>query len=191
MNKGQSLTLDRTILVLSALVFSQIYLSSAFARSDGSILSDQRCSDCHGLDATTVMILGPDQVLAHEENTYTLQISGDGPGVIGGLNIADLDGGVLGLIDAATQLTTGEITHTVPKAFSSGTVSWDFTWTAPAVAGIYDIFGQGVNANNGQGNNNDFTGMTTFSVNVIPIPAAAVLFGSALGVLGWARRRVA
>jgi hypothetical protein len=138
------------------------------------------------------MILGPDQVLAHETNTYTLQISGNGPGVIGGLNIADLDGGVLGLIDAATQLTTGEITQTAPKAFSGGTVSWDFSWTAPAVAGIYDIFAQGVNANNAQGSNGDFTGMTTFAVTVqvIPIPAAAILFGSALGVLGWVRRRV-
>jgi hypothetical protein len=30
-----------------------------------------------------------------------------------------------------------------------------------------------------------------FSVNVIPVPAAVWLFGSALGMLGWMRRRTA
>ncbi len=203
MNKGQSLAWGRTILVLSALVFSQVYLSSAFARSNGSITSEDNCSDCHSLDATTVMILGPEQVAAHSTNAYTFTIIGDGaggsPDVWGGLDVATLDGGVLGLIDAVnegTQLTTDgtsgldEVTHTGRKGFLSGSVSWLFSWTAPGVLGSYDLFGQGVNAD-GSGTGGDFTGMTTFTVQVVPIPAAAVLFGSALGVLGWVRRRVA
>jgi hypothetical protein len=145
------------------------------------------------------MILGPDQVEALGKNTYTLEISGAGPGIVGGLNVAAPDGGVLSLIDAATQLTSGEITHTAPKAFDLGggddpnTVSWDFEWTAPATPGTYELFGQGVNANNGNGSNMDFAGVAptfTVTVGVIPIPPAAILFGSALGVLGWVRRRV-
>jgi hypothetical protein len=175
MNKRRSPAWGKTSLFLSALFFSQVFLSAAFARSDGSILSDQRCTDCHTNGATTVMILGPDQVEALGKNTYTLEISGDGPGIVGGLNVAAPDGGVLSLIDAATQLTSGEITHTTPKAFASGTVS-------------------GVNANNANGSNFDFAGVVapafTVTVGVIPIPPAAILFGSALGVLGWVRRRV-
>jgi hypothetical protein len=31
----------------------------------------------------------------------------------------------------------------------------------------------------------------TYQIQVIPVPAAAWLFGSALGLLGWARRRAA
>jgi hypothetical protein len=192
MNKRRSPAWGKTSLFLSALFFSQVFLSAAFARSDGSILSDQRCTDCHTNGATTVMILGPDQVEALGKNTYTLEISG--PGIVGGLNVAAPDGGVLSLIDVATQLTSGEITHTTPKAFASGTVSWDFEWTAPATPGTYELFGQGVNANNANGSNFDFAGVVapafTVTVGVIPIPPAAILFGSALGVLGWVRRRV-
>jgi hypothetical protein len=121
---------------------------------------------------------------------FELEISGDGPGVIGGLNVRALDGGVLGLVAAGTGLSGGQIIHTTPKAFSNSTVSWLFEWTAPSELGSYDLIGWGVNANNASGSGGDFAGMTTFAVQVVPIPAAAILFGSALGVLGWVRRRV-
>jgi hypothetical protein len=213
MNKGKSLAWSGTSLVLSALALSQVYLPSAFALSDGTITtlgfnSDgtpvQACSDCHGFDATSVMILGPSSVAHDSVNTYELRISGDGPAIQGGLDVAAVEG-VLGIIaNEGTQVIfesatgTNELTHNGAKAFSSGTVSWLFTWAArdfgtgdPLPLGSYDIFAQGVNGSGGQGTIGDFTGMTTFTVQVVPIPAAAVLFGSALGVLGWVRRRVA
>jgi len=202
MKKEESLVWGKASLFLSALLMSQVFLSSAFASSNGSVTSSTACSVCHGLDATTVMILGPAEVQAHETNTYTVEISGSGPGVQGGFDVATLDGGVLGLIDAGTQGTQlvadstsglNEVTHDGPKAFSSSTVSWLFTWTAPGDVGAYDLFGQVVNGNDGQGAGGDFTGMTTFTVDVVavPIPAAWVLFGSALGLLGWLRRKIA
>jgi hypothetical protein len=143
------------------------------------------------------MILGPTEVAAHSTNTYTLEISQVTDTVQGGLDVA-AEFGVLGLINAGTegtQLTTDgtslldEVTHDGPKAFSSGVVSWLFSWTAPADLGSYDLFGQGI-AGSGSGTGGDATGFTTFTVQVVPIPAAAILFGSALGVLGWVRRRV-
>jgi hypothetical protein len=212
MNKGKSLAWSGTSLVLSALALSQVYLPSAFASSNGTITtlgfnSDgtpvQACSDCHGFDATSVMILGPSSVAHDSVNTYELRISGDGPAIQGGLDVAAVEG-VLDTIDGqGNQLifvsgNNNELTHDGVKAFSSGTVSWLFTWAArdfgtldPLPVGSYDIFAQGVNGSGGQGTIGDFTGMTTFTVQVVPIPAAAVLFGSALGVLGWVRRRVA
>jgi hypothetical protein len=69
MNKRRSPAWGKTSLFLGALFFSQVFLSAAYARSDGSILSDQRCTDCHTNGATTVMILGPDQVEALGKNT--------------------------------------------------------------------------------------------------------------------------
>jgi len=85
----------------------------------------------------------------------------------------------------------GEVTHTAPKAFSGGTLSWDFSWMAPDALGTYAISAQGVSANGTAGASGDWTGLTSFAVQVVPIPAAAFLFGSALGLLGWMRRRAA
>ena len=136
---------------------------------------------------------GPIRLLAHEIAQYTLTITGDGAGpqpeVIGGLNVRALDGGVLAVVDAATQLSSGQITHTAPKDFSGNTVSWLFEWEAPAALGSYDLTGWGNNANDSQDSGGDYAGVTTFTVQVVPIPAAVWLFGSALGLLGWLRRK--
>ena len=35
----------------------------------------------------------------------------------------------------------------------------------------------------------DYWKLDNISVNIVPIPAAVWLFGSALGLLGWARQR--
>jgi hypothetical protein len=193
MYKEESLFWRRASLFISALFLSQVFLPSAFASSNGSVTSaDPACTVCHTEGATTVMILGPGQVQALGKNTYTLTISGDGPAVQGGLDVYAPDGGVLSVVDAGTQLVNGEITHISPKSFSSGTVSWTFDWTAPAAVGMYDLVGQGVNGSGGNGNNGDFAGITTFTVDVVPvpIPAAGFLFGSALGLLAWLRRRI-
>jgi hypothetical protein len=183
-----------------ALLLLPLYVSTAFAYSSGGVTSTLDCRSCHGFEnLTTVMILGPDSVVHDSVNTYEIEISGAGPGVIGGFDVAAAFG-VLGLIDPGTegtQLVTdstsglGEVTHDGAKAFSGGTVSWLFSWTAPSELGSYDLFAQAVNANGAMGNNGDFTGMTTFTVQVaaIPLPAAAYLFGSALGLLGWFRFR--
>jgi hypothetical protein len=214
MYKDKSLFCGRATGFLGALLLIQVCLSSAFASSNGSVTTGgfnadgtpvTACSGCHSLNATSVMILGPSSVAHDSVNTYEVVISGAGPGIQGGIDVAAVEG-VLGLISSATEGTqlrgesatgTNEVTHDGAKAFSSGTVSWLFTWAArdfdnldPLPLGSYDIFAQGVNGNNGNGNNNDFTGMTTFTVQVVPIPAAGLLFGSALGLLAWLRRRV-
>jgi hypothetical protein len=134
-------------------------------------------------------ITGPSSVAPDSVNLFTLTISA-GPAVVGGLDVF-ADDGTLSVVDVLTQLNSGEITHTEPKAFSSGEVSWDFNWQAPSLAGMYTINAQGVSANDGNGNGGDSPGTAMpFMVQVVPIPAAAILFGSALGLLGWVRRRV-
>jgi hypothetical protein len=92
-----------------------------------------------------------------------------------------------------TQIVSGEVTQTAPKPFSSGSVSWDFDWLAPSVEGFYSLEAQGVSANDDGGFGGDVAGTTSFEVQVaaIPIPASALLFGSALGLMGWMRRKKA
>lgn len=197
MNKAQSLARGEISLVLIGLFLGSVYFSSAFAFSSG--VTGQSCTNCHTSGSTTVSITGPDVIQAHSGSQYTLTITGDGPGgttpeVIGGLNVAATDG-ILALVDAATRLENGEITHTQPKAFTGNTVSWLFEWAPPvdAVAGdSFVLSGQGVNANDMAGSGGDFVGTTTFNVQFVPIPAVAWLFPAGLiAGLGWMRRRSA
>lgn len=181
-----SISLIRFFVLFVGVVFS----STATARSNGSITSSSDCSVCHDAGTVVLGIVGPDIVPPDTTHTYTLTITG-GPAATGGLNVFAPDGGELSLVDSSTQLIGGEITHTEPKDFSGNTVSWDFQWTAPSEIGFYALGAQGVSANDASGNNGDFSGSTSFSVQVVPVPGAAILFGSALGLLGWIRRRAA
>ena len=89
MKKEQSLAWGKVTFFLGALLLSQAFLSSAFARSNGSITSEDACSDCHsGLGATTVMILGPDTVAHDSTSEYTFQISQVATTIQGGLDVA-------------------------------------------------------------------------------------------------------
>lgn len=76
--------------------------------------------------------------------------------------------------NAGIDFDVAELTFTVIGAPGSSTVvqlARDFGWFAPGAI--------------------EYTGETYGSadVNVIPVPAAVWLFGSALGLLGWVRRR--
>ena len=190
-NNRKLLTQGNAVFILSALFLIPLYWSSAFASSGGTITSGTSCSICHSGGTTgSLLITGPDTVAPHSVNTFTLSITG-GPGIVGGLNVYAPEGGILSILDAGTQLVGDEITHTAPKPFSGGTVSWDFQWQAPAVVGALNIFAQGVSANDADGPGGDWAGLTSFAIQVVPVPAAVFLFGSALGLLGWMRRRAA
>jgi len=190
MIKEISIAWGKVSIALGFLLLGSAYFSAAVASSNGSVLSGTACSVCHTDGVATLQIVGPETVAPHSDNNYTLTISG-GPAVVGGLDVWAPDGGTLGILDVMTQLLGGEITHTAPKDFSGSSVSWDFVWSAPETLGIYDIMARGVSANDAMGNGGDWAGMTSLAVQVaaIPIPGAVILLGSALGLLGWARRR--
>jgi len=191
MKNENSIAWGKGSLVLSVLLLSLAYLSPAFAYSGG--VTGQACTNCHGGEGTAqITLTGLDEVLAGSTNTYTLTIL-DGPLEEGGLNVW-VDDGILGLITGGTRIENGEITHSSPQVGDgSSAISWDISWTAPTVDGIYNLMAQAVSSNDAQGNNGDWVGMTSLAVTVaaIPIPAAVYLFGSALGLLGWMRRRAA
>ena len=46
------------------------------------------------------------------------------------------------------QQLSGEITHLSPQALSGGTISFDFSWTAPTAEGTYSLRGVGNTVNN-------------------------------------------
>lgn len=188
MNKQQPGTLRTIALALSGLFLGSVFFSSAHGFTDGYKSGGQGCEGCHNAGVVPqITITGPTAVPVDSTHTFTLVITG-GPAVEGGLNVA-ADSGTLGALDPLTAIDTGELINTSAKAFSGDTVSWDFTWTAPSVNGAVDLLGAGVSANDAMGPGGDYEGTTVFSVQVVPVPAAAFLFASGLAFLGWVRRR--
>ncbi|KFE68843.1 MXAN_6652 family MXYO-CTERM-anchored protein [Hyalangium minutum] len=140
--------------VMAAFFFS----SSALANSTGMTgrsgkTTGQTCmSGCHGTMAAsaapTVTLEGPATLEAGATGSYKLTISG-GPGVKGGLNVA-ASSGTVGVVGSDVKVQGGELTHSAAKAFTSGAVSFDFTFKAPAAAGTATLYASG-NSTNGDG----------------------------------------
>jgi chitodextrinase len=104
------------------------------------------CKSCHG-DATgaVLTITGPTTVNAGATNQYTATITG-GPAVVGGADVHVSSGTLASLTGQGTKLLNGDLVHSSPKPFASGSVSWNFNWTAPATAGTVSMFGAGNSA---------------------------------------------
>ncbi|NNC20862.1 hypothetical protein HRD49_43180 [Corallococcus exiguus] len=132
---------------------------SAFANSTGingrsGKQSGLSCtaSGCHsgGSGTPTVTLEGPTALTAGQTGQYSLTITG-GPGVKAGMNVA-VDGATL-TAGSGTKLMSGELTHSLPKAFANGSARFDFSLVAPATNGTYKVFaaGNSVNGDNNQG----------------------------------------
>ena len=181
--------------ILLTLLFGSFSFTSAYGFSTGN---NGNCSGCHaGTGDVTIEITGPTEVAIDSTHSYVLTLSG-GPGVVGGLNVFAATG-TFTATDTDTEVRLDEIVNTASRDFEQvpvrgttvPTVSWTFDWTAPGVIGAVDLMAFGLSAN-GDGlafQGIDVTAFTTLTVQVIPIPAALLLFSSGLAVLGWARRR--
>jgi glucose/arabinose dehydrogenase len=152
----------------------------------------QTCTLCHASGAAipTVTISGPAAVTAGSTNAYRLTITG-GRAVVGGFNVStEAALGVLSPGGSDTQLIAGELTHTAPKPFSAGSVSFDFFWTAPASNDTVTFYGAG-NSTNGNGElTGDGVAATVFDVTVsgssgTPAPTATPPANPMGGKLVW------
>ena len=143
-----------------------------------------------GRHLPTVTISGPAAVTAGSTHAYRLTITG-GPAVVGGFNVSTEAGiGALSPGGSDVQLITGELTHTAPKPFSAGSVSFDFLWTAPASNDTVTFYGAG-NSTNGNGElTGDGVAATVFDVTVsgssgTPAPTATPPANPVGGKLVW------
>ncbi|HEY4529080.1 MAG TPA: choice-of-anchor V domain-containing protein [Luteimonas sp.] len=109
------------------------------------------CAACHapGASTPTVTISGPQVLDAGTIADFTVTITG-GPAVTAGLGVSASD--AAGTFQAAgkdVHVIGGEISHTQPKAFSGGAVSFGFRWRAPTWNGPVTLYAAG-NSSNGQ-----------------------------------------
>ncbi len=147
-------TLNTAIYARFALVIATIIgcVYFAYAYSTGitgaTLKSNPPGCTCHGPNPTVgvvVAISGPDTLAPGETGLYTLSISG-GPAKGGGVDIA-VSGGTLTPVSTSLQKLGGELTHKLPIAFSGGSLSVAFSFTAPLQEGLDTIFANGNSVN--------------------------------------------
>lgn len=127
------------------------------------------CAACHapGAAVPTVTISGPQTLDAETIAEYTVTIAG-GPAITGGVGVSASDAaGSFAAVGSDVHVVGDELSHSQPKAFSGGTVSFRFLWRAPAYNGPVTLYAAG-NSSNGQlnllGDGVD-TGQFTVTVN--------------------------
>ena len=160
------------LLIFSTLFFLMIFSSTALFGYSGGISGrtpksgTSGCS-CHGSKNTgvTVTCTGASILTPNMQSTYTVTISG-GPLVAGGVDIAASSGT---LINAGTdcQMMSSEVTHMSPKMMASGSVTFQFKYTAPATTGAQTLYVTGISINNDGGTSGDqWNFAPNFTVNV-------------------------
>jgi hypothetical protein len=118
--------------------------------------STSGCGSCHGSSGTagvSVTITGPDTVVAGQTAQYSMIINRAGK-TGAGLDIATRRG-TLGAVTSGTRVQSGEITHNDNLLMSNGTVTVQFSYTAPATIGLDTIWTVGIATNTGSNSSGD------------------------------------
>jgi len=100
----------------------------------------QGCGSCHSQNSACIgSITGPDTVIAGQSIVYTITVTQSGRSKAG-VDIAVRLGTLSPTPGANLKLQNGEITNSSTISMSGGTVSRQFTYTAPSTPGIDTIF---------------------------------------------------
>ncbi len=147
-----------TASLLALLFFISITLYSNPDGRTGRTLktSTSGCGGCHGSSATTdvsVLLNGPDTVTAGTTRQFSLTISK--PSKLGaGLDIATRSG-VLAPVSSNIHLANGELTHNFDIPMTSGSVTVQFNYTAPATPLTDTLWATGLATNSDGGTGGD------------------------------------
>lgn len=117
------------VLIFGVIIFAGIHRSTGITGRTNK--TNQGGCTCHSPEpdnSVNVQVSGPDTLVKGQTAEYQITLSG-GPAVLGGFNVASAIG-VLSPVDNSAQLLSSELTHTSPKSFSGGSVTWNFTLTA-------------------------------------------------------------
>lgn len=157
------------LLVVTGLVASPVsaFPSGRVGSSGNPGAGGTTCAVCHtgDLAAPAVSIVGPASLAPGASGEYTFTMTG-GPAIVGGFNVSTSGSAGTLTPGVGVKADSGELTHTSPKPFSANTVTFDFSWTAPAATGPVTVYGAGLSANGAMGNQGDAVGATTFVVQV-------------------------
>jgi hypothetical protein len=108
------------------------------------------CS-CHNGSVNTglsVVISGPDSVVAGSTTSYTLTVTSS-TGSKAGLDVA-VRNGTLATNQVGTKMLSGELVHSSGKSFTSGAASFTFNYIAPASTVVDTLYSTGLASAGGQ-----------------------------------------
>lgn len=154
MKKTNSTKFISAVTVLLIIIFSQVQIYSYPGGITGRTLksSTSGCGSCHGTTATTdviVTISGPDTLNTGQTGQYTLTVS-KASKLGAGMDIA-VRSGVLAPVSSNIHLTSGELTHNNNISMTNGSVTVNFSYTAPGTVTKDTIWATGL-ATNSNGN---------------------------------------
>lgn len=143
-------TLLVSVFFLLVLITSSVYI---YASSSGFVNRTRKtslsgCGGCHGGNPTndvSVSITGPDTVTVSQTKTYTLTITKASKNGAG-FDISTRRG-VLAPVSSGMVLSGTELTNSSNRPMTSGTISFQFTYTAPSTAGTDSLFATGLATN--------------------------------------------
>ncbi|MCX7877214.1 MAG: T9SS type A sorting domain-containing protein [Ignavibacteria bacterium] len=136
------------VFIITLFVYAFPYGFVGTTKKPGSTVDGCVCHGASNTPSVSVSIIGPDSVQTGTTATFTVRVQG-GPSVNGGFNVAAFNGDV-NIVpgDTMVRKQDGELTHTHPKPFSAGLVSWNFRYTAPNSPGTDTLYATGNSCNN-------------------------------------------
>ena len=151
-------------------------ISPIIASSGGKIGSSiNGCGGCHGgsNNATTVFLRegnGPFSLSTGESKTFKVVVA-HASMPKSGVNIAvkNSSNNNAGSFSNLTNCVSSnnELTHSAPVTMTGGETEYTFTWTAPAIPGVYTLRAAGNAVNNNGGDSGDFWNvMSSITINV-------------------------
>jgi hypothetical protein len=154
--------IKKNIKAVSLAVFIVMFSQSILYAYPGGITgrtlktTTSGCS-CHGNSANTgvtVTISGPDTLNTGQTGQYTLTISRSAS-LGAGLDVA-VRSGVLAPVSSNIHLSSGELTQNNNISMTSGSVSVQFSYTAPSTATIDTVWSTGLATNSNGNTSGDF-----------------------------------
>ncbi|GMU60385.1 MAG: hypothetical protein AMXMBFR34_21480 [Myxococcaceae bacterium] len=107
---------------------------TASARAGG--IASPTCQGCHSGGASPTTSIEVTPATFSPGDTVTVRVTLRGAGAVGGLFLTTNGLGAFSTVSGqGTRLVNGDVVHSAPKPASSGAVTFDARWTAPATRG--------------------------------------------------------
>jgi hypothetical protein len=166
------ITIHREKYLSTGVLLCCLFSVVIYAKEEGVIgrtLKNRKGCTCHNEFPSAdvlVSISGPDTLQVGSSALYTATISSHSTKAAG-INIATSDGELFPISGDLKKLK-GELTHTSPKYSSSGKVIFQFSYSAPKIAGEQYLFASGNIANmNGKKTGDSWSHAPTKKITIV------------------------